>query len=335
MNILVTGGAGFIGSAVIRYIIQNTKNCVINVDKLTYAANLESLHQISDSERYFFEKIDICSKDDIFNIFKKYKPQKVIHLAAESHVDNSIASPKEFIDTNIYGTFNLLESSRLFLSNIDDKKKNNFRFLHVSTDEVFGDLDFNDPPFSEHNSYCPSSPYSSSKASSDHLVRAWNRTYGIPTIITNCSNNYGPYQFPEKLIPLTIKNAISNKDLPIYGSGNQIRDWLYVEDHAEALYKVLNDGEINNTYNIGSNNERKNIEVVREICSIIDELKPKSNGSYSDQIVFVKDRPGHDKRYAINSNKIQNKLGWKPRESFDSGLRKTVEWYLAYFNKYA
>tara|TARA_B100000003_G_scaffold38007_1_gene32217 strand:+ start:2167 stop:3168 length:1002 start_codon:yes stop_codon:yes gene_type:complete len=329
MKILVTGGAGFIGSAVIRYLINQTKNEVVNVDKLTYAGNLKALSDIDCSKRYKFEKVDICNNSEISRVFQEHQPDAVMHLAAESHVDSSIKDASIFIQTNIVGTYNLLEVTRNYWKNLKNKEKQSFRFHHVSTDEVFGDLGLTKNLFDEETPYNPSSPYSASKASSDHLVRAWYRTYGIPVIITNCSNNYGPYQYPEKLIPLTIKNALNLENIPIYGKGNQIRDWLYVEDHAHALYAVISEGKVGETYNIGGHNEKKNIEVVKEICQILNELKPASNGiSYLDLITFVEDRPGHDIRYAIDANKIEHTIGWKPSNSFSSGLRKTICWYL-------
>ena len=328
MNILVTGGAGFIGSAVIRHIIQNTSNTVINVDKLTYAGNLDSLAEISRSERYVFEHVDICNRSELDRVFLQHKPDIIMHLAAESHVDRSIDGPAAFIETNIVGTYTLLEASRHYWLTLSEKARKNFRFHHISTDEVYGDLDGTTDLFTENTSYEPSSPYSASKASSDHLVRAWLRTYGLPAIITNCSNNYGPYHFPEKLIPLVILNALDNKELPIYGKGDQIRDWLYVEDHARALYKVVTEGVAGETYNIGGHNEKQNIEVVQTICSILDELVPKEI-AYKEQITFVKDRPGHDMRYAIDASKIKKELNWVPKETFETGLRKTIEWYLA------
>lgn len=331
MRLLVTGGAGFIGSAVIKKIIRNTNHSVINVDKLTYAANLKSLEEVSESERYTFEKVDICNFDDLSTTFAKHNPDAIIHLAAESHVDKSIKKPEDFIYTNVIGTFNLLEISKEYYSNIDLTRRSKFRFLHVSTDEVYGDLGPEDPAFTENNPYCPSSPYSATKASSDHLVRAWYRTHKLPTIITNCSNNYGPFQFPEKLIPLMIKNALNDKLLPIYGSGEQIRDWLFVEDHADGLYEVLVNGLVGQTYNIGGNNEKTNIEVVNDICKLLDRLVPKKNGSYKDQIEFIQDRPGHDERYAINSTKIQKELNWVPKHTFESGIEKTVLWYVDLF----
>ncbi len=334
MKILVTGGAGFIGSAVVRYILTHTKDSVINLDKLTYAGNLESLLSVSDSPRYVFEQVDIRNAAELTRVFAQHQPDTVMHLAAESHVDRSIDGPAEFIQTNILGTYNLLEAARAYWANLAGQRKNSFRFHHISTDEVYGDLPHpNDSHeaeqhlFTETTPYAPSSPYSASKASSDHLVRAWLRTYGLPTIITNCSNNYGPYHFPEKLIPLVILNALEGKPLPIYGAGDQIRDWLYVEDHATALYKVLTQGKVGETYNIGGHNELQNIDVVKTICSILDELKPKET-SYAEQITHVTDRPGHDRRYAINANKIAQELGWQPLETFESGIRKTVLWYL-------
>lgn len=327
MKILVTGGAGFIGSAVIRHIIKNTKDSVINLDKLTYAGNLESLLDVADSERYCFEQIDICNRAELDRVFAVYKPDAVMHLAAESHVDRSIDDPAAFIETNIVGTYTLLEAGRQYWSTLPEEQKQSFRFHHISTDEVYGDLEGTTDLFTETTSYEPSSPYSASKASSDHLVRAWLRTYGFPTIITNCSNNYGPYHFPEKLIPLVILNALEGKPLPIYGRGNQIRDWLYVEDHARALYKVVTEGNIGETYNVGGHNEKQNIEVVKTICQLLNELVPQQD-DYQEQIVFVTDRPGHDLRYAIDASKIERELGWKPEETFETGLRKTVEWYL-------
>lgn len=329
MKIIVTGGAGFIGSAVIRHIISNTDDEVLNIDKLTYAGNLESLRDIDQSARYNFQQIDICDKEALEQAFNSFKPNLVMHLAAESHVDRSIDGPAEFINTNIVGTYHLLEVARQYWQTLDDLDKQQFKFHHISTDEVYGDLEGTTDLFTETTPYAPSSPYSASKASSDHLVRAWHRTYGFPILVTNCSNNYGPYHFPEKLIPLVILNALDGKALPIYGKGNQIRDWLYVEDHARALYKVVTAGKIGETYNIGGHNERQNIQVVKTICHILDELKPQANGQpYESLITFVKDRPGHDLRYAIDASKIANELNWIPTETFDSGIRKTVEWYL-------
>ena len=331
-NILITGGAGFIGSAVIRHYIACTDHTVINVDKLTYAGNLESLGDVLIHPRHIFKQVDICDREALDQIFDQYNPNAVMHLAAESHVDRSIDGPAEFMNTNIIGTYTLLEAARSYWSKLDEENKQQFRFHHVSTDEVYGDLDEGGALFTEETPYAPSSPYSASKASSDHLVRAWNRTYKFPIVITNCSNNYGPYQFPEKLIPLTILNAISGKPLPVYGKGNQIRDWLYVEDHARALVKVLEEGENGETYNIGGLNEKMNIEVVKTLCSILDELVPEypvGINRYEDLITYVADRPGHDLRYAIDNTKIIKKLGWSPDETFETGVRKTVEWYLA------
>jgi dTDP-glucose 4,6-dehydratase len=327
MKFLITGGAGFIGSAVVRYIINNTDDSVINVDKLTYAGNLESLSDISQANRYLFEKVDICNKSELERIFKTHSPDFVMHLAAESHVDRSIDSPGAFIQTNIIGTYNMLEVARAYWLNLSGSHKNIFRFHHVSTDEVFGDLGFDEPPFTEATPYAPSSPYSASKAASDHLVRAWNRTYNLPIVITNCSNNYGPYHFPEKLIPLVILNAIKGKPLPIYGAGDQVRDWLYVEDHARALVAVATKGVIGGTYNIGGHNEKTNIEVVYSLCDALQKLRP-AEFFYRDLITFVKDRRGHDHRYAIDASKIERELGWKPKETFETGITKTVQWYL-------
>lgn len=324
MKIIVTGGAGFIGSAVIRHLIKNTDHSVINLDKLTYAGNLESLKEVSGSDRYVFEQADICDRQIIEAVFDKHKPDAIMHLAAESHVDRSIDGPAAFIHTNLVGTYTLLDVARFYA-----KEHPNFRFHHISTDEVYGDLDLDDSMFTEETPYDPSSPYSASKAGSDHLVRAWHRTFGLKTVITNCSNNYGPYHFPEKLIPLVILNALEGKPLPIYGKGDQIRDWLYVEDHARALCTVCLNGKPGHTYNIGGHNEKMNIEVVQTICEILDELVPKSgNRKYKEQIEFVADRPGHDLRYAIDASKIERELGWKPEETFETGLRKTVQWYL-------
>lgn len=325
----MTGGAGFIGSAVVRHIIKNTENEVINIDKLTYAGNLESLAEVDQNKRYQFAQVDICDAAALTQVFANFKPDLVMHLAAESHVDRSIDGPSAFIQTNIVGTYTLLEVARQYWQNLDESKQQTFRFHHISTDEVYGDLEGTTDLFTETTSYAPSSPYSASKASSDHLVRAWHRTYGLPVIVTNCSNNYGPYHFPEKLIPLVILNALDAKPLPIYGKGDQIRDWLYVEDHARALYKVVTEGVVGETYNIGGHNEKQNIEVVKTICSILDELRPQANNTpYASLITFVKDRPGHDLRYAIDASKMAKELGWKPEESFETGIRKTVEWYL-------
>jgi dTDP-glucose 4,6-dehydratase len=362
MKLLITGGAGFIGSAVIRHIIKNTNDNVFNLDKLTYAGNLDSLKEVSDSSRYHFEQVDICDPVALNRVLAEYQPDAIMHLAAESHVDRSIDGPADFIETNIVGTYTLLEATRQYWQTMDGKRKKKFRFHHISTDEVYGDLPHpNDvrcsdsigeaqekklqeqnglPMFTEATAYAPSSPYSASKASSDHLVRAWQRTYGLPTLVTNCSNNYGPYHFPEKLIPLVILNALEGKPLPVYGKGDQIRDWLYVEDHARALYKVITEGSVGETYNIGGHNEKQNIDVVRTICKILQELAPPSGPTsafgevpvavthYQDLITFVEDRPGHDMRYAIDAKKIQNELGWSPEETFETGIRKTIQWYL-------
>jgi dTDP-glucose 4,6-dehydratase len=331
MNIVVTGGAGFIGSAVVRHLINDTQHVVLNIDKLTYAGNLESLAEVSGDPRYQFTHGDICDADAMRNVFESFQPDIFMHLAAESHVDRSIDGPAAFIETNIVGTYVLLEAARNYWSSLPDERKSVFRFHHISTDEVYGDLDGTDDLFTEETSYEPSSPYSASKASSDHLVRAWNRTYGLPVVLTNCSNNYGPYHFPEKLIPHVILNALAGKPLPIYGKGDQIRDWLYVEDHARALVRVATEAEVGETYNIGGNNEKQNIEVVRTLCELLEELhpqKPKGLDRYEDLITYVKDRPGHDRRYAIDASKIARDLGWKPVETFETGLRKTLQWYL-------
>lgn len=333
MVFLITGGAGFIGSAVIRFLISKTNHVVINVDKLTYAGNLDSLLPVSQSNRYFFEMIDICDKDSLNSVFQKYQPNIVMHLAAESHVDRSIDGPSEFINTNIIGTFTLLEAS---LNYFKYKPSNHhFKFHHISTDEVYGDLPHPDdtgqdvlPLFQENSSYQPSSPYSATKAASDHLVRAWARTYGLPTFITNCSNNYGPYHFPEKLIPLTILNALSRKPIQVYGDGSQIRDWLYVDDHAEALVTVALNASVGDTFNIGGHNELRNIDVVKTICRLMDSIIPNEIGNYENLITYVEDRPGHDRRYAIDASKISQAFNWQPKETFESGILKTIKWYL-------
>lgn len=331
MKILITGGAGFIGSAVVRHIIQNTENEVLNVDKLTYAGNLESLISVADNPRYQFSQTDICDRAALDKLFETFQPDAVMHLAAESHVDRSITGPYAFIETNVIGTYQILEASRAYWLGLSDEKKAAFRFHHISTDEVYGDLEGTTDLFTETTSYSPSSPYSASKASSDHLVRAWNRTYGLPVLVTNCSNNYGPFHFPEKLIPLMILNALQAKPLPVYGNGQQIRDWLFVEDHARALYTVVSQGVVGETYNIGGHNEKANLDVVYAICDLLEELapnKPEGVAQYKDLITYVKDRPGHDVRYAIDATKIKDELNWVPEESFETGLRKTVEWYL-------
>lgn len=332
MKFLITGGAGFIGSAVVRHIIGNSSHSVVNVDKLTYAGNLNSLTAVSAHPNYSFENVDICNAGELKRIFDQHQPDIVMHLAAESHVDRSIDGPAAFVETNIVGTYQLLEASRSYWKQLPENRQASFRFHHISTDEVYGDLHGTDDLFTESTPYSPSSPYSATKASSDHLVRAWNRTFGLPVIVTNCSNNYGPYHFPEKLIPLMILNALAGKALPVYGEGNQVRDWLYVDDHARALFLVATTGIVGETYNIGGHNEKKNIEVVHAICSLLEELapnKPTGLSSYKELITYVTDRPGHDLRYAIDASKIERELGWKPAESFESGLRKTVEWYIA------
>ncbi|MDD1365393.1 dTDP-glucose 4,6-dehydratase [Acinetobacter baumannii] len=331
MKILITGGAGFIGSAVVRHIIQNTEDEVLNVDKLTYAGNLESLISVENNPRYQFSQTDICDRAALDKLFETFQPDAVMHLAAESHVDRSITGPYAFIETNVIGTYQMLEASRAYWLSLNDEKKAAFRFHHISTDEVYGDLEGTTDLFTETTSYSPSSPYSASKASSDHLVRAWNRTYGLPVLVTNCSNNYGPFHFPEKLIPLMILNALQGKSLPVYGNGQQIRDWLFVEDHARALYTVVTQGIVGETYNIGGHNEKANLDVVHAICDLLEELaphKPEGVAQYKDLITYVKDRPGHDVRYAIDATKIKEELNWVPKESFETGLRKTVEWYL-------
>ncbi len=329
MKVLVTGGAGFIGSAVIRHLIADTGHAVVNVDCLTYAGNLSTLEPVAGDRRYAFEKVNVCDAAALQSVFERHKPEAVMHLAAESHVDRSIDGPSAFIQTNVVGTYTLLESVRRHWLALPTEQQAGFRFHHVSTDEVYGSLGEEDL-FTEETPYDPSSPYSASKAASDHLVRAWHRTYGLPSLVTNCSNNYGPYQFPEKLIPLTITSALAGKPLPVYGTGQNVRDWLYVEDHARALVTVLERGKIGETYNIGGNSERRNIDVVRTICGLMDELSLSSPKRPHDQLItFVKDRPGHDHRYAIDAEKIRRELDWQPAESFESGLKKTVEWYLS------
>ena len=324
---MLTGGAGFIGSALVRKAIENGMS-VVNVDCLTYSANLNNLKSVEESDQYQFEKIDICDAHAVKVCIQKHKPDAVVHLAAESHVDRSIDGPSAFIQTNVVGTFNLLHESLLYWQNLSEEAKLSFRFLHVSTDEVYGDLSLNDPAFTEEHPYDPSSPYSASKAASDHLVRAWGRTYGLPILITNCSNNYGPCQFPEKLVPVVILKAIHGESIPVYGKGDNIRDWLYVDDHANALLTVLAKGKLGETYNIGGNNERTNLELIRTICRIIDE-KGKGAGQPTENLItFVKDRPGHDRRYAINAEKIKNDLNWSPSIKWDQGFEATIDWYL-------
>ncbi|MBF4209647.1 dTDP-glucose 4,6-dehydratase [Pseudomonas donghuensis] len=331
MRILITGGAGFIGSALVRHLIRHTEHEVLNLDKLTYAGNLESLASIATETRYEFVQADIADQATVSAVLQRFQPQAIMHLAAESHVDRSIDGPAQFIHTNIVGTYTLLEATRTYWSGLATAEREAFRFHHISTDEVYGDLHGVDDLFSETTPYAPSSPYSASKAASDHLVRAWQRTYGLPVLVTNCSNNYGPFHFPEKLIPLVILNALAGKPLPVYGNGLQVRDWLYVEDHARALLKVLSEGQVGETYNIGGHNEQKNIDVVQRICALLEELAPQHPQGvvhYADLITFVQDRPGHDQRYAIDASKIEHELGWVPEETFETGLRKTVQWYL-------
>jgi dTDP-glucose 4,6-dehydratase len=331
MTILVTGGAGFIGSNFVLKYIKQLDEPIINMDKLTYAGNLDNLVSLKNNAKHIFVKSDIGDSELVSTIFEKYKPRAVINFAAESHVDRSIASPEDFIQTNVVGTFRFLECAKQYWNGLNSQEKKDFRFLHVSTDEVYGTLEKNAPAFSETNRYEPNSPYSASKAASDHLVRAYYHTYGLPVLTTNCSNNYGPYQFPEKLIPLIIHNALAGKDLPIYGDGKQIRDWLFVDDHCSAIITVLEKGKLGEVYNIGGLNEKTNIEVVNHICEILDELRPKANGeSYKSQITFVKDRPGHDRRYAIDATKIQQELSWRPAAKFEDGIKKTVNWYLTH-----
>lgn len=329
-TIFVTGGAGFIGSALVRFLINETEHTVVNFDKLTYAGNLESLRSVENSARYHFVQGDICDRDTVTAVFAQYQPDFIMHLAAESHVDRSIDGPGEFIQTNVVGTYELLEAARCYYATLADDKKANFRFHHISTDEVYGDLG-ETGLFTEETSYEPSSPYSASKAASDHLVRAWHRTYQLPVVLTNCSNNYGPYHFPEKLVPLIILNALEGKQLPVYGDGKQVRDWLFVEDHARALYKVVSEGKLGDTYNIGGFNEKQNIEVVTTICNHLNDLikdKPANLTDFKELITFVTDRPGHDVRYAIDATKINKELGWHPEETFESGILKTIQWYL-------
>ncbi|ULX54845.1 dTDP-glucose 4,6-dehydratase [Cupriavidus taiwanensis] len=328
-HILVTGGAGFIGANfVLAWLSDGSADGVVNVDKLTYAGNRKTLASVEDDPRHVFSQTDICDRAALDQLFATYQPRAVVHFAAESHVDRSIHGPGEFIQTNIVGTFTLLEAARAYWSGLQEPAKSEFRFLHVSTDEVFGSLSETDPQFSETTPYAPNSPYSASKAASDHLVRAYHHTYGLPVLTTNCSNNYGPYHFPEKLIPLVIANALAGKPLPIYGDGKNVRDWLYVRDHCSAIREVLARGRLGETYNVGGWNEKTNLDVVHTLCDLLDELSPKATGSYRDQITFVKDRPGHDRRYAIDARKLERELGWKPAETFESGLRKTVQWYL-------
>ena len=331
MTVLVTGGAGFIGSNFVHAWLAQHDEVLVNLDKLTYAGNLRNLRALAGDRRHHFVQGDIGDTTLVSQLLATHQPRAVLHFAAESHVDRSIHGPMDFIQTNVVGTFKLLESVRAYWAGLDDQAKQDFRFLHVSTDEVYGSLAPDAPAFSETNLYEPNSPYSASKAASDHLVRAWHHTYGLPVLTTNCSNNYGPYHFPEKLIPLVIHNALADKPLPIYGDGQQVRDWLYVEDHCKALMRVLQDGRLGETYNVGGWNEKPNIEVVRTLCSLLDELQPRDDGqSYATQMTFVKDRLGHDRRYAIDARKLERELGWRPEETFESGLRKTVQWYLGH-----
>lgn len=326
--ILVTGGAGFIGANFVLDWLRQSNEAVVNIDKLTYAGNLGTLKSLQDDPRHVFARVDICDGPAVEALFAKHKPRAVVHFAAESHVDRSIHGPADFVRTNVVGTFTLLEAARGYWSALGEADKTAFRFLHVSTDEVFGSLSQTDPQFSEATPYAPNSPYSATKAGSDHLVRAYHHTYGLPTLTTNCSNNYGPYQFPEKLIPLMIENALAGKALPVYGDGQNVRDWLYVGDHCAAIREVLARGKLGETYNIGGWNEKKNLEVVHTLCDLLDRACPKTDGSYRDQITYVKDRPGHDRRYAIDARKLERELGWKPAETFETGLAKTVQWYL-------
>ncbi len=328
MTILVTGGAGFIGGNFVLDWISKTSESVVNLDKLTYAGNLETLKSLEGDARHAFVQGDICDRSLVDSLLATHKPQAIVHFAAESHVDRSIHGPGEFVRTNVEGTFTLLEAARAYWSGLEGEAKVNFRFHHVSTDEVYGSLGPNDPPFTEANTYEPNSPYSASKAASDHLVRAWHHTYGLPVTTSNCSNNYGPYHFPEKLIPLMIANALAGKPLPIYGDGQQIRDWLYVTDHCSAIRTILAKGKVGEVYNVGGWNEKPNIEIVKTIVALLDELKPSPDGSYARLITYVTDRPGHDRRYAIDARKIERDLGWKPAETFETGIRKTVQWYL-------
>ena len=327
-TILVTGGAGFIGSNLVHNLIRNTTAKILNLDKLTYAGNLENLSGLQDESRHTFVAGDIGDQKLIQSLLKEHKPNAIINLAAESHVDKSIHGPGEFVQTNIVGTFRLLEEARAFWSELQAEEADSFRFLHVSTDEVYGSLSATDPAFSETSPYAPNSPYAASKASSDHLVRSYHHTYGLPTLTTNCSNNYGPYQFPEKLIPLIIRNCLNEESLPIYGDGQNVRDWLYVEDHCDAIHAVLKSGRVGEVYNIGGNHEKTNLDVVHAVCNILDGKSPRSSGAYHDLITFVSDRIGHDRRYAINADKITNEMGWSPVETFETGIEKTVSWYL-------